>query len=87
LTNESAALRLNADMTSTELKAMRKAAKISQRELGRRLGRHAQSVTHWEIGRYPIDGPTEIAIRAVLSAAVEARERPSPVQAETSESA
>lgn len=42
-------------ITGPELKALRRAAGISQAEMGRRVGISRQSVSRWETKRKPLD--------------------------------
>ena len=55
-------------MSGAELRKLRQAAGLSQRELAARLGVARVSVTRWEIGQRPIVRMTELAIRQVLRA-------------------
>lgn len=57
-------------MTGTELRALRRAAGLTQQQLGERLGiegpRAQVAVSRWESGARGITPPVAIGIRSVL---------------------
>lgn len=52
-------------MTPAELKSLRLAHGLRQKDIAEALGVHIQTVKSWEAGRYPIDRLTAIGLRAV----------------------
>lgn len=54
-------------MTGTELKALRKTAKLSQAALAEKVGVARNTITRYESGDLPILKPMELALLSVLN--------------------
>lgn len=68
-------------MNGQELKALRKARKLTQVKLAEALGVHEITVVKWETGAKPITRRTEAQVRTLFSAAA----APSTAQGEQQE--
>ena len=53
-------------MTGTELSRIRTQLEMTQAELARRIGRHANTVAQYERGVYPIPTAVALAIQMVM---------------------